>query len=269
MNHHNLFTVSEFADLFNIHKKTLYYYDEIGLFEPKYTNEKGYRYYSDCQIYDFHVLLSLKNLNLSLKETKQYVNHRTPGTVIDLFNGKIGEIEEKIEELTRLKHSLTKRLALINSTLDTSVDDIQVQYKEEEYFRLEPIEPVRDSDTNYIAWHHIFIEESKHQLNEGAYGQMLLRENLIQNIYSPNYITVEAIEKKDMDKAFIKPEGKYVVGRKNGKVLHSTSLYQRLMKYIEENNLEIIGNAYEYFIIDGSFASDVNERVLEIQIQVK
>lgn len=263
------FTVSEFAELFNIHKKTLYHYDRIGLFKPEYVSENGYRYYSHEQTYDFHVLLALRDMQMSLMDTKNYVHNRTPESMIELMDYKVNELEEQIQKLSQLKLSIARRLELIKSTVNVPIEDIQVMAVAEEYLRLEPIE-VRDGhDTNYMTWHRIFCENERHQLNEGAYGQVLLQENLIRRYYSPDYILIEAIEPEDKKHAFVKPAGNYVIGRKNGKVLHSEALYHRLMDYIETHNLEIIGNAYEFFIIDGSFASDVNNRVLEIQIQVK
>ena len=39
-----------FAALAGVNKKTLHYYDEIGLFRPAYVNEKGYRFYSPFQL---------------------------------------------------------------------------------------------------------------------------------------------------------------------------------------------------------------------------
>lgn len=39
-----------FAKLAGVNKKTLHYYDEIGLFRPAYVNEKGYRFYSPLQL---------------------------------------------------------------------------------------------------------------------------------------------------------------------------------------------------------------------------
>lgn len=265
----HFFTISEFAELFRIRKKTLYYYDEIGLFKPEYVNENGYRYYSHKQTYDFHVLLALKDLQMSLEDTKKYVNHRTPENMIELLDTKIGELDEEIKKLTNLRDSISKRLSLIQNYVNVPIDEIEVKYVEEQYLRLEPIEVKQGSDTNYMTWHDIFWEDNKHQLNESLYGQMLLHQNLIKHDFSPNYILIEAVDEKYIENAFIKPYGRYVIGRKNGKVLHSTSLYNRLMEYIKENNLKVIGNSYEFFIIDGSFASDVNDRVLEIQIQVK
>lgn len=263
------FTISEFAKLFGIHKKTLYHYDKIGLFQPEYVNEKGYRYYSHQQTYDFHVLLALKDLQMSLEETKQHVNHRTPEAMISLLGDKVEALEEEIRNLTNLKHSICKRLSFIKSVVHAPIDEIQVKHIPEEYLRLEPVEVNDGYDTNYLTWHNVFGENDRHQLNEGHYGHMLLHKNLVEHQFSPDYIAIEAIDEEDIKHAFVKPRGNYVIGRKNGKVLHSTCLYNRLLAYMKENDLEIIGNAYEFFIVDGSYASDVNDRVLEIQIQVR
>lgn len=267
--HNTFFTISEFAELFNIHKKTLYYYDQIGLFKPEYVNENGYRYYSDKQTYDFHILLALKDLQMSLEDTKMYTHHRTPETMICLLDHKVEELDNEIKKLTSLKHSISKRLSLLKSAVQVPIDEIQVKYREEEYLRLEPIEVKDGDDTNYMTWHNVFGEGDKHQLNEGAYGQMVLYENLIANHFCPDYISIEARYDKERQHSFVKPKGNYVIGRRNGKVLHSTTLYNRLITFIKENNLEIIGNSYEFFIVDGSFASDCKDRVLEIQIHVK
>ena len=41
-----LFTIGQFAALHEINKKTLMWYDEIGLLKPACIKENGYRYYS-------------------------------------------------------------------------------------------------------------------------------------------------------------------------------------------------------------------------------
>lgn len=38
-------TISQFAKLHKVNKRTLHYYDEIGLFSPSSKGENGYRYY--------------------------------------------------------------------------------------------------------------------------------------------------------------------------------------------------------------------------------
>ena len=37
-------TTAQFAKLHNVNKRTLHYYDDIGLFSPCHKGENGYRY---------------------------------------------------------------------------------------------------------------------------------------------------------------------------------------------------------------------------------
>ncbi len=39
-------TTGEFARLAGVTKHTLFHYDNIGLFQPEFTDENGYRYYT-------------------------------------------------------------------------------------------------------------------------------------------------------------------------------------------------------------------------------
>lgn len=41
----NYLTISEFSKISEISRKTLIFYDNIGLFSPEYTASNGYRYY--------------------------------------------------------------------------------------------------------------------------------------------------------------------------------------------------------------------------------
>ena len=44
-----LFSIGQFAALHGVNKKTLMWYDEIGLFCPAVVKENGYRYYTYFQ----------------------------------------------------------------------------------------------------------------------------------------------------------------------------------------------------------------------------
>ena len=61
-------TTGELTQLMGITKHTLFHYDDIGLFQPKYINEKGYRFYSIDQIDILNTILVLRDLDMPLKE---------------------------------------------------------------------------------------------------------------------------------------------------------------------------------------------------------
>ena len=66
-------TTAQFAKLHNVNKRTLHYYDKIGLFSPKNKGENNYRYYDTLQSIDFEYIRMFKKLNMSIKEIKNYV----------------------------------------------------------------------------------------------------------------------------------------------------------------------------------------------------
>jgi DNA-binding transcriptional MerR regulator len=69
-NSSNYLTTGEFAKLCRVNKRTLFHYDDIGLFRPAVTDENGYRYYSYRQFEVFLIISMLKELNVPLKAIK-------------------------------------------------------------------------------------------------------------------------------------------------------------------------------------------------------
>ena len=65
-------TTAQFAKLHEVNKRTLHYYDEIGLFRPLTKAENGYRYYDISQSIDFEYIRMLKELNMSIEEIETY-----------------------------------------------------------------------------------------------------------------------------------------------------------------------------------------------------
>ena len=83
-------TVGQMARLHDINKRTLHYYDEIGLFSPKLKGENGYRYYTMDQMADLELILAFRELGMSIEETQAAI-HCSAGTVNDILKDKIKE----------------------------------------------------------------------------------------------------------------------------------------------------------------------------------
>ena len=86
------FTTSEFANLHNINKRTLHYYDNIGLFSPEIKGENNYRYYSFSQSIKLDYILMLKKVGMSIDEIKLFLQNpfqmdqmRNPLQTLGLF----------------------------------------------------------------------------------------------------------------------------------------------------------------------------------------
>ena len=72
------YSTGEFARYFGIPKDTLLYYDRIGLFSPEFIAPNGYRQYSASQIATFSILLSLREMDVSIQEIRQYLSEKSP-----------------------------------------------------------------------------------------------------------------------------------------------------------------------------------------------
>lgn len=102
-------TTAQFAKLHNVNKRTLHYYDKIGLFSPKNKGENNYRYYDTLQSIDFEYISMFKELNMSIKEIKNYVEKPNAKDFITIIDKKSSEIEEEIKKLEKTKRLLDEK----------------------------------------------------------------------------------------------------------------------------------------------------------------
>lgn len=97
-------TTAQFAKLHHVNKRTLHYYDEIGLFSPKDKGENNYRYYDALQSIDFEYIRMFKELNMSIEEIKNYVKNPNAKEFMAIADKKSSEIEAQIETLKKHKN---------------------------------------------------------------------------------------------------------------------------------------------------------------------
>ena len=67
-------TVNEIAKLTGVSKRTIRYYDQIGLLAPAKINESGYRLYDDNSLKILRQILFFRELDFSLNDIKSIIN---------------------------------------------------------------------------------------------------------------------------------------------------------------------------------------------------
>ena len=107
-------TTAQFARLHEVNKRTLHYYDEIGLFRPLTKAENGYRYYDVSQSIEFEYIRMLKELNMSIGEIETYRKDPTPAAFLKIVNEKEKEIDRQIQRLKDITFVVIKRGRGIN-----------------------------------------------------------------------------------------------------------------------------------------------------------
>ena len=128
-----LFTIGQFAALHEINKKTLMWYDEIGLLKPIYIKENGYRYYSYQQSAELETILMLRELDVSLIEIKQFMENRTIDNFEGLLQEKISELNNTISHLKSVQKILINHQKDMETLRSLDIDDISIIEKKSNY----------------------------------------------------------------------------------------------------------------------------------------
>lgn len=76
-------SISQMAELHNISRQTLIYYDKIELFKPTHIDDNGYRLYSAYQIPILREICFLKSIGIKLERIKEN-NYKIIGDVADI-----------------------------------------------------------------------------------------------------------------------------------------------------------------------------------------
>ena len=112
----NLMRIGELSRQSHLPVKTLRYYEELGLIQSEKRTEGGFRLFSPACLPRLSFIKQAKALGLSLQEIHHILNIHDQGEmpcreVRHTLQEKIGEIEQRIQELTQLKGHLQNLLS--------------------------------------------------------------------------------------------------------------------------------------------------------------
>ena len=268
----NYFSTGEFAKLCNVNKKTLFYYDEIGLFKPEIVKENGYRYYSVYQLEVFDIIHTLRDLGVQLKQIKSFIDERNPKSVVKFFEYKTGEIENEIKQLRRKQEIMSNKIKIIKEAekIRDNIDNLSIEEQDEEYLVLS--KNIDKSKFPYDS--EVYANHLNYCYNQDLYiGYPLGFIKTIDDLYSENdyaytyYYT--KVNKNDGENIIKKPKGKYLVGYLNGSYIDIPGLYKKMLDYVKTHNLELIGHSYEEELINLIAVKDMNDYIIKVSMQIK
>lgn len=259
-------TTAQFAKLHNINKRTLHYYDNIGLFSPNTKGENGYRYYDLSQSIEFEYILMLRELNMSIDEIEEYVNRPTEEKFISLATAKEVEINNQIKRLKLIKkaiHAKKNQIELCQSLTKSNMELIEC---EEEKLLILPYD-FEDSDISK-SFSYMAKSWSIEQIRMGV-GGMISIEKVLQNDFSKyEGIYTPALHHFSEKNIFYKPKGTYIVYYHRGKWNTLPYAYKQIIEFAKKKNLEMVGYAYEIGINEFAISSE-EEYVTKIMIKIQ
>lgn len=266
--------IGEMAKIHNISTQTLRYYDSIGLLKPRHKDEDNkYRYYDIEQFAQLDSILFLKKLGMPLKDIKKYFSDRNLKILIDLLNKKEKDIDKEIEILERYKKSISKKLQFLEQNIE------EAKLEECEIVDLENRDIIYISlnDKTDIYSVEYGIKELSNRLGdnlclfEGRIGAFIPQEDILNKKYVTFKDIALIFDYSIFNHKNIKTlsKGRYARIIYRGRYGYAEKYFDKLIKFIDMNDLESSGDGILLTVTDSAFSSKEEDYLTEIQIPLK
>ncbi len=264
-----LLTIGQFAALHGINKKTLMWYDQIGLFRPAAVNPvNGYRCYDYHQSAVLETILLLRELDVSIHEIQDFMKDRSAEHLKYLLEEKITHLDQQIQHLQAVRKTLCGHHQNMLALLTMDLDQICIVEKEERCLMTAEIE----RNTSFEKEVELITAETARyglgRLHDASYGSMIPVPSL-QNgnfdDYTRLFIEIPFLPRKKG--LHIQPSGKYIRAFHKGSWDQLPLRYQEILSYAVEQNLILSGFSYEKGI--NEVVSDrIEDYVVQIEIPI-
>ncbi|WP_304681752.1 MerR family transcriptional regulator [uncultured Clostridium sp.] len=262
------FTAGEFAKIHSINKRTLHYYDSVGIFSPKFKGENGYRYYTYEQSMELENILSLREIGMSIEELQRYINSPNKNDFRNIAREKVNEIDKTITRLKKLKEILKEKSNMLDLCDEIYDRKIEVVTLNDEYLLMTKLPLSLDDSFGLVNNSKIIMEHLKSSCEFNSYKRSCGSYISIEKINSKNFNEYDGIFTK-VDKSkkelFIKPSGKYIRGFSIGDWSKIPLVYEKIVTFARENNLTLSGYAFESGLNEFAI-SDGDEYITQIEI---
>ena len=242
------YSTKEFAELFNVSKHTLFFYEKIGLFMPAGRDNNRYRYYTASQIMIFDIILTLKTIGIPLENIMDYISSESPERLISIFQVEKKKIDRKISELKHIRSSLSIQTDLLIDSYNKDEGFTEIRY----FLKTNILETANTSISpdvdNEEKWSQLYssLAESSSKSDMLNQGSRILLSDIINGRFSRvNSIFI----KKDGNTDSEIPEGLYGVIYTRKDYEDFDSVYKSLLEMMEKEDYKPVSDAYEEYVI--------------------
>lgn len=262
-------SIGAFSKLAGISRKNLIYYDEIGILKPAFVKENGYRYYFFNQLDEVSIILALKDLDVPLKEIRNYMENVSPDNLINLIAAQKEKILEELNRLNQMNYIIEQRSnnAPIISSINCS--KILLEYCEEEvlFLGFQYLYEANNIEKDFVS----FLDycKSKKVLYGYPLGVYINYDSVISdNIRTYKYF-YKVSQSLDLIEKTKKPTGLYVIAYDNSYLAEDMKIFDKVNKFIEKNHLKPCGNVYIENISDEIITKNPDKYLSKVSVQVE
>ena len=262
-------TIGQFATMHGINKKTLMWYDKIGLFKPAAINpENGYRCYTYHQSSILETILLLRELDVSIPEIQEFMKYRSADNLKHLLEEKIADLDMQITHLQAVRTTLCTHHRNMDTLLAMDLSEISIVEKEEHCLVTVDI----DQNTSFEQEVELITTETeKYQLgrlHRASYGSMISVNSLLNGCfdnYSKLFIEIPFLPYQTG--LHIMPSGKYLRAFHKGEWDGIPKRYHEILDYAKNHQLNLHGFSYEMGINE-NVIDRIEDYIVQIEIPI-
>lgn len=256
-------TISEFSKVTGIKPENLRYYHKIKLLSPEYRGENGYRYYTRSQLNTAYLIISLREIGISIDEIKDYIEGRTPDKMFSLFKSQELHILNEMKKLQSILEIMKLYTNMAKDALKYDENTMFIEHKEKEPLFIGPQITAKSLDDSVMNFYD-YAAKNGFELGYPL-GAIIHHDKLISDeelTPSRYYFKVENNEN------YYKLEGEYAVLYGRCPYGESEHLYEKLLSFIKENNYKVCGDSYEEYPLNELSTINEDEYCVKIEIMV-
>ena len=282
------FTVGETARICSIPADTLRYYDKIGLIHPSVMGENGYRYYKYEDFLFLNTIKYLKKLGMPLADMKKLFDRRCKEATRQNFFLQLDQINKQIRELQGIRLQLLRNIHYFDLTdnLDLEKQEPEIREYPDRLAILSHGESVKrksrikeqtvSADFSKGKSYDMLLSDVLEELGQENFWSMgpsisvKAKEDILAGRFDrPRAAGNMLVGESQSNKVKKVPGGSYACLYHGGSLEHMGASYERLLDFINDNDMEITGDIYEIFLVDTIDTKIDEELVTHIQIPVK
>ncbi|MDQ0208681.1 MerR family transcriptional regulator [Alkalicoccobacillus murimartini] len=268
LQHH--LTTGQFAKIMNVSKDTLLHYDKMGLFSPEIKQDNGYRYYLINQLDVFNIILALKELDMPLKEIKEYIVNRSPEELIDLLQEQETYLDNKIKQLQLMKKVLSDMKNNTKHAIKVDTSEIKEEHQTSEYLLLTKAHPSIEDNEIYQS-----ILDHKNALNEQNITAYLSAGWMFDSTRIKNKVgfyydyLFSRVDREKTTYNYIKQEGTYLIAYHTSGYSRIEDTHERLVRYAKKQDMDVIGYFYEDILLDELTVRGYERYLIKVSIMIR
>ena len=131
-----MYSVKELADLADVSRRTLHYYDELGLLVPAVVSDLGYRRYDEESLLRLQQIMFYREMGLALRQIRRLLDDPDFDLLAALQTHRKA-LQAKVRRLQRLMQTVDTTIAHLHGEIAMSEKNLFTGFSEAEQARYE------------------------------------------------------------------------------------------------------------------------------------